>query len=31
VLIGALLNWGLGKWLTSFEEQTETEKWHWLN
>ena len=27
VLIGALLNWGLGKWLTSFEEQTETEKW----
>jgi hypothetical protein len=27
VLIGALLNWGLGNWLTSFEEQTETEKW----
>ena len=27
VLFGALLNWGLGKWLTSFEEQTETEKW----
>ena len=27
VLIGALLNWGLGNWLTSFEEQTENEKW----
>ena len=27
VLIGVLLNWGLGNWLTSFEEQTETEKW----
>ena len=27
VLIGALLNWGLGNWLTSFVEQTETEKW----
>ena len=27
VLIGALLNWGLGKWLTSFEGQTENEKW----
>ena len=27
VLIGALLNWGLGNWLTSLEEQTETEKW----
>ena len=27
VLIGALLNWGLGNWLTSFEEQTETENW----
>ena len=27
VLIGALLNWGLGNWLTSFEEQTETKKW----
>ena len=27
VLIGVLLNWGLGKWLTSFEEQTENEKW----
>ena len=27
VLIGALLNWGLGNWLTSLKEQTETEKW----
>ena len=27
VLIGALLNWGLGNWLTSFEGQTENEKW----
>ena len=27
VLIGALLNWGLGNWLPSFEEQTENEKW----
>ena len=27
VLIGALLNWCLGNWLTSFEEQTENEKW----
>ena len=27
VLIGVLLNWGLGNWLTSFEEQTENEKW----
>ena len=27
VLIGALLNWGLGKWLASFEGQTENEKW----
>ena len=27
MLVGILLNWGLGKWLTSFEEQTETEKW----
>ena len=27
MLVGTLLNWGLGKWLTSFEEQTENEKW----
>ena len=27
MLIGTLLNWGLGKWLTSFEGQTENEKW----
>ena len=31
ILVGTLLNWGLGKWLTSFEGQTENEKWHWLN
>jgi len=27
MLVGTLLNWGLGKWLTSFEGQTENEKW----
>ena len=27
MLVGTLLNWGLGNWLTSFEEQTENEKW----
>jgi len=27
VLFGALLNWGLRKWLTSFERQTENDKW----
>ena len=27
ILLGTLLTWGLGKWLTSFEEQTENEKW----
>ena len=27
ILVGTLLNWGLGKWLTSFEGQTENEKW----
>ena len=27
ILVGILLNWGLGKWLTSFEGQTENEKW----
>ena len=26
MLVGTLLNWGLGKWLTSFEGQTENEK-----
>ena len=27
ILIGTLLNWGLEKWLNSFEEQTKSEKW----
>ena len=27
MLVGTLLNWGLGNWLTSFEGQTENEKW----
>ena len=27
ILVGTLLNWGLGNWLTSFEGQTENEKW----
>ncbi len=27
MLVGTLLNWGLGEWLTSFEGQTENEKW----
>ena len=27
ILVGTLLNWGLGKWLTSFEGQAENEKW----
>ena len=27
ILVGTLLNWGLGKSLTSFEGQTENEKW----
>ena len=27
MLVGTLLNWGLGKWLTIFEGQTENEKW----
>ena len=27
MLVGTLLNWGLGKWLTSFEGQTENELW----
>ena len=27
ILVGTLLNWGLGKWLTSFEGQIENEKW----
>ena len=27
MLVGTLLNWGLGKWLTSFEGQIENEKW----
>ena len=27
MLVGTLLTWGLGKWLTSFEGQTENEKW----
>ena len=26
ILLGTLLTWGLGKWLTSFEGQTENEK-----
>ena len=29
ILIGTLLNWGLAKWLTGFERQTENEKWQW--
>ena len=27
ILFGTLLTWGLRKWLTSFEGQTENEKW----
>ncbi|MBT3716625.1 MAG: hypothetical protein HOG45_08740 [Deltaproteobacteria bacterium] len=27
ILLGTLLTWGLGKWLTSFEAQTENGKW----
>ena len=27
ILLGALITWGLGKWLTSFEAQTENKKW----
>ena len=27
ILFGTLLTWGLGKWLTSFEAQTENKKW----
>jgi len=27
ILLGALITWCLGKWLTSFEGQTENEKW----
>ena len=27
ILFGTLLTWGLGKWLTSLEGQTENEKW----
>ena len=27
ILLGALITWGLGKWITSFEGQTENEKW----
>ena len=27
ILLGALITWGLGKWLTSFEGQKENEKW----
>ncbi len=27
ILVGTLLNWGLEKWLNSFEEQTKSEKW----
>ena len=27
ILVGTLLNWGLVKWLTSFEGQIENEKW----
>ena len=27
ILLGTLLTWGLGKWLTSLEGQTENDKW----
>ena len=27
ILLGTLLTWGLGKWPTSFEGQTENDKW----
>ena len=27
ILLGALITWGLGKWLTSFEGQKGNEKW----
>ncbi len=27
ILVGTLLNWGLEKWLNSFEGQTKSEKW----
>jgi hypothetical protein len=27
ILLGTLITWGLGKWLTSLEGQTENDKW----
>jgi hypothetical protein len=27
IMLGTLLTWGLGKWLTSLEGQTENDKW----
>ena len=27
ILLGTILTWGLGKWLTSFERKTDNDKW----